>query len=372
METLLESMLRRLSAGQEMSMELVTRRNLRNQDGDSRCQQVSFPGRTLSEGQKFARALLIIQLSHDALVSGSILTKRCIFYQHQDLFEKQRVVDELVDDIALTLEVHRHDLNIVASSKGLVSGPLTISYRDGSVITASQGDIAWLTCKGHPHTGSAIHCRYQVRRRQMDSSSGNISHLVILPVLGDIGGYPDLVTRSFLQLIHELHAEMPILVLTDFDPDGLNIFRCYRFGSDGTAHESAARSDGIRWLGVKARHIQDLAAVTRNSPVSSDGSLDVDSQPSARPAACRVSISSTSCRDPISLLTPRDRKLAACTLAKLSARHIDDPELERIQRELRVMLMMGVKAEIQWLDDAGNLERWLDDNIGPLLASVSR
>lgn len=185
-------------------------------------------------------------------------------------------------------------------------------------------------------------------------------------------GYPDLVTRSFLQLIHELHAEMPILVLTDFDPDGLNIFRCYRFGSDGTAHESAARSDGIRWLGVKARHIQDLAAVTRNSPVSSDGSLDVDSQPSARPAACKVSISSTSCRDPISLLTPRDRKLAACTLAKLSARHIDDPELERIQRELRVMLMMGVKAEIQWLDDAGNLERWLDDNIGPLLASVSR
>jgi hypothetical protein len=38
-----------------------------------------------------------------------------IFYQHQDLFEKQRVVDELVQDLALTLDVSRDDLNIVSS-----------------------------------------------------------------------------------------------------------------------------------------------------------------------------------------------------------------------------------------------------------------
>ena len=36
-----------------------------------------------------------------------------VFYQHQDLFETQRNVDELVDDLALSLGVHRDDLNIV-------------------------------------------------------------------------------------------------------------------------------------------------------------------------------------------------------------------------------------------------------------------
>jgi meiotic recombination protein SPO11 len=39
-----------------------------------------------------------------------------IYYQHQDLFEKQSQVDELVDDIAFTLGINRADLNIVRLS----------------------------------------------------------------------------------------------------------------------------------------------------------------------------------------------------------------------------------------------------------------
>ncbi|KAM4066577.1 type IIB DNA topoisomerase domain-containing protein [Hirsutella rhossiliensis] len=358
METLLESMVRHLSAGQEMSMELVSRRNLRTQDGDSRRQRVCFPGRTLFEGQKFARVLLVIQLSHDALVSGSILTKRQIFYQHQELFDKQRVVDELVDDLALTLGVHRHDLNIVASPKGLVSGPLTIRNHDGSAITASLGDtgtpipvlrsIAGIEC-------AAVKWILVVEKdatfRTLASSRYWETSAVGPGLLITAKGYPDLTTRSFLQLIHGQHAELPILVLTDFDPDGLNIFRCYRFGSDGAAHESAAQNRGLRWLGVKARHLQEF-------PLA--------------PHASRASISSTSCRDPISQLTARDRKLATRTLLNLSTLCTDDPELERLQRELRRMLMMGIKAEIQWLDNAGNLGGWLDDNIGPMFSPISR
>lgn len=40
-----------------------------------------------------------------------------IFYQHQELFEKQSRVDELVDDLALTLGVTRDNLNIVCLCK---------------------------------------------------------------------------------------------------------------------------------------------------------------------------------------------------------------------------------------------------------------
>lgn len=38
-----------------------------------------------------------------------------------------------------------------------------------------------------------------------------------------------------------------------------------------------------------------------------------------------------------------------------------------LQRELQVMLMMGIKAEIQWLDEAGNLTEWLDAKLGRML-----
>ncbi|KAF7551463.1 hypothetical protein G7Z17_g4999 [Cylindrodendrum hubeiense] len=79
---------------------------------ETRPEQIRFPGRTVQEARKFARILLILQLAHDALVSGTILTKRHIFYQYQDLFDKQSQVDELVDDLAFTLGVNRGDLNI--------------------------------------------------------------------------------------------------------------------------------------------------------------------------------------------------------------------------------------------------------------------
>jgi meiotic recombination protein SPO11 len=64
-----------------------------------------------------------------------------IFYQHQDLFEKQREVDELVDDIAFTLGISRGDLNIVAASKGVIAGPLTIGLHDGSTLNPCLGDL---------------------------------------------------------------------------------------------------------------------------------------------------------------------------------------------------------------------------------------
>ena len=38
-------------------------------------------------------------------------------------------------------------------------------------------------------------------------------------------------------------------------------------------------------------------------------------------------------------------------------------------RELQVMLALGVKAEIEWLDESGDLSSWLDDEIGEALIS---
>ncbi|PHH87376.1 hypothetical protein CDD83_8963 [Cordyceps sp. RAO-2017] len=366
-ESLLESMLGCLSRGDGMSLELATRRSARAHGGESRRQRISFPGRTPAEGQKFARVLLILQLSHDALVSGHILTKRQIFYQHQDLFDKQRVVDELVDDIALTLGINRDDLNIVASAKGLVSGKLAMQLHDGSVIDASHGDVgmpipsmASISCVSCAALRWILVVEKDATFRTLVSSQYHETAAAGPGLLVTAKGYPDLVTRSFLQLMHDQHAELPILLLTDFDPYGLNIFRCYRFGADAIGHESATLNPGIRWLGIKTRHIHDFAG---SSGLPVDGSTRLP----LHHAASRLPISSTSCRDPTSLLTPRDRKFAVSTLAKVSARGAaDDTELERLRRELQTMLMMNVKAEIQWLDDAGNLNEWLDESIGEM------
>ena len=60
-----------------------------------------------------AQVLSILQLSYQALLSGTYVTKRNIFYQYPELFKEQRIVDGLVDDIAYTLGLGRDSMHIV-------------------------------------------------------------------------------------------------------------------------------------------------------------------------------------------------------------------------------------------------------------------
>lgn len=59
-------------------------------------------------------------------------------------------------------------------------------------------------------------------------------------------------------------------------------------------------------------------------------------------------------------LSVRDRKLACRVLSKASERDGDEGG---VRRELQMMLMLNSKAEIQSLDETGNLEHWLDREI---------
>ncbi|KAL6879230.1 Spo11/DNA topoisomerase VI subunit A [Trichoderma novae-zelandiae] len=273
-ESILEDILDCLVEGKELSIDFVL-----NRSGNSP-QKVHFPGRNALEATKFARILLILQLAHDALVSGTVLTKRHIFYQHQGLFSKQRTVDELVDNLAFALNVQRDDLNILVR----------------------------------------FNC-----------------------------------------------PQIPIFVLADYDPDGLNILRHYRLKSDVVSRETDSKAPEIRWLGIKSQDLLErethIDQLVRPSPIDLQ---PTNSQSSEESASSKASISSTECREPISALSVRDRKLAVGILEKLQDTR-DDPDSLELQRELQVLLMMGIKAEIQWLDEAGNLTEWLDFKLGQML-----
>ncbi|KAL0779992.1 hypothetical protein CaCOL14_004476 [Colletotrichum acutatum] len=99
---------------------------------------VRFPGRTVEEATKFTRIMRIMQLSLSALTEGRLITKRNIYYQDTDLFKRQSIVDNLVDDLAFTLSLGREDLGIVAASKGLVSGPIILRSRTSEVDASSS------------------------------------------------------------------------------------------------------------------------------------------------------------------------------------------------------------------------------------------
>lgn len=69
--------------------------------------------------------------------------------------------------------------------------------------------------------------------------------------------------------------------------------------------------------------------------------------------------------DSLITLTATDRKTAQRMLSTIMVedRGLGHEEMEQL-RELQVMLMLNMKAEIQAIDNMGDLSDWLDDKIG--------
>ncbi|KAF5505504.1 Meiotic recombination protein rec12 [Colletotrichum siamense] len=300
---------------------------------------LQFPGRTENESIKFAQVLKIIHLSHSSLLSGNPVTKRNLFYQCPDLFKTQAIVDGLVDDISHTLGMGRDDLNIVASAKGLLSGPITLHMRDSSSVSASASDTGVTI----PTTRNISKIDFQhaewVLVVEKDASPCKIPGQDGMLTSGK--GVPDLQTKQFLHLLHSAKPEIPIYGLVDFDPYGVNIMRCYSHGSRGHAHEVGVTVPSMQWLGIKS---DDLLG-RRDLEVDDDSAFSRQQQ-------------SESSFDATDALKERDRKIAKTLLRNISA-DFDEYNIE-CRRELQIMLFLNVKAEIQAVDDAGDISNWLD------------
>ncbi|KAK7740899.1 endodeoxyribonuclease [Cytospora paraplurivora] len=177
-------------------------------------------------------------------------------------------------------------------------------------------------------------------------------------------GYADLATLRFLNLIHSLRPIIPILCVVDCDPHGIDIMRTYKYGSRSLSHEENATVSGLQWLGVKMEDIlgHSLGSWEDNSSQSSAGHL---SQLLIAPQAAQVQSRSRHARDSLITLTATDRRTAQRIFKAMIAgdRELDHEETEQL-RELQVMLILNMKAEIQAIDTMGDLSHWLDDKIG--------
>jgi meiotic recombination protein SPO11 len=147
--------------------------------------------------------------------------------------------------------------------------------------------------------------------------------------------------------VQVLHPQIPLHALVDFDPDGLAIMHTYKHGSQNLEHEQHARVPGLLWMGIK----------------------------SADALACRPSFNrcergfwpAEQVRFPPSESTllplkPVDRKLAIKMLQNMESQHDQRAEQMLLTRELQLMLMLNVKAEIQTIHRS-ELPSWLDERL---------
>lgn len=152
-------------------------------------------------------------------------------------------------------------------------------------------------------------------------------------------GYPDLNTKQLLRHILDIApTQIPIFGLFDGDPDGLDIFRCYRVGSKRLAQEVKSNLPEIRWLGV------DIGDPLNSPKVMSEAlSMTVRDRSRAR-----------------GMLMRKDFENA-------NTRAQPNEDATKWRRSLQCMLMLNLKMEIQAVDKMdGGLCRWLT---GKMLAS---
>ena len=146
-------------------------------------------------------------------------------------------------------------------------------------------------------------------------------------------GYPDISTRAMLHFLSSPAPQNgfcapPVYALVDYDPDSIGILSTYKHGSKNLAHETGhLRLPQITWLSLRSEQI-----MTNHGPHNNQGLLT---------------------------LSTRDRNKARKMLEwEVLA------EDEDLRRELQVMLMLNIKAELQLLDVvAGGMSSLLRNNL---------
>ncbi|OTA81197.1 hypothetical protein M434DRAFT_401441 [Hypoxylon sp. CO27-5] len=387
-EDILEAIVDSLGENQVLTIPLRNRRS-----GNENL--IRFPANTCAEVKRFTCVLQILHMCHEALVSGHVITKRFglfhsqiiptpgslllnngrnIYYQNPDLFGSQQYVDNLVDDIAFTFGVGRDVLNIVAAYKGLVAGRATIELKNDSSLDCNSdsngvliphaevihrvdiGEAKWIMVIEKEATFRGL-----AASRYFETSAAGPGILVTGK------GYPDLITRQFLHSLHSAFSQVPIHALVDFDPSGIDIMLTYKRGSRSLGHEENVTVPGITWLGPKSCDILDHSRRGASAAHSSQPLQTFAATPSSQGSLLSpLPSSSVLFANPLEVsshLTTLDRRKAINLLSKLDRENDEDADGMGLAHELQLMLMLNIKAEIQAVDDAGNLTRWLNEKL---------
>ncbi|KAF4598029.1 endodeoxyribonuclease [Pleurotus pulmonarius] len=199
-----------------IQLELADRRKIMADGYSPGTRSIYYPKNSQSPSAKpFAQLLRVVDCIHEALIDDAPTTKRDVYYKDVSLFKSQGVVDKIIDDLAATFHLERSDLNMRATSKGLVSGS---------------------SLHMHLHSGETI---------EVTDAEGK--------------GYPDIATRQLVKTLSDnLPNTVPILALVDGDPYGLDILSTYKYGSNSLKHENhKMAAERVQWIGLRVGELAE-------------------------------------------------------------------------------------------------------------------
>jgi len=191
----------------------------------------------------FTQMLFILSVLQEAAEREKHLTKREIYYQDPELFNKEQTTsDNIIEDIAVAMGVTRPCLQVVAAAKGVCIGPLKLREgkdridcnalgRGGWSVSPFIDDVEIVSCDADyvlvVEKDAAL-----IRLIEEDFHKRNNCLLITGK------GQPDIATRRLLRRLHK-EQKLPVYILTDSDSYGMQICSSYKRGSISLSFESA-------------------------------------------------------------------------------------------------------------------------------------
>ncbi|KAL6530184.1 DNA topoisomerase 6 subunit A [Orobanche hederae] len=213
------------------------------------------------------------------LRTDKYLCKRLLYYRIRHRLKKslawedgveavdlvtEDAVDAVVDRICRMFECTRYSLHIKSSYKGDVMGKLKYHdpARGGILIDCSIGKIfTKIHEKLHRVTNltSDANLILLVEKQCIFDKLVEAEFYNTFPcILVHGSGFPDIYTRLFLRRI-SYDLKLPIAALVDCDPHGVDIARCFKYGSVNLAADSYRLvTPDLGWLGLRPSDVIQL------------------------------------------------------------------------------------------------------------------
>lgn len=180
-----------------------------------------------------AMYMKLISLLIDNLQKNIVTTKRDLYYQDVSLFQNQGNVDIIIENLCKALGFTNQELGAVAAQKGLCFGDLTLIDENGSskVFTREHGSFLIPRINGVSKIMVPNDVEY-ILVVEKDAIFNLICDPNIKRIIITGKGFPDVLTRRFLNLLSSSNKNIPVLGIADIDPYGFNILKQYKSGGD--------------------------------------------------------------------------------------------------------------------------------------------
>ncbi|KAJ4877151.1 Meiotic recombination protein SPO11-2 [Raphanus sativus] len=223
----------------------------------------------------FVRVWKVMEMCFQILLQGKRVTQRELFYKllcdSPDYFSSQLEVNRSVQDVVALLRCSRFSLGIMASTRGLVAGRLSLQEPGKEAVDCSACGSSGFPISGDLNlldntiiTSDARYIilveKHAIFHRLVEDRVFN--HIPCVFVTAK--GYPDIATRFFLHRMSITFPHLPILALVDWNPAGLAILCTFKFGSVGMGLEAYRYACNVKWIGLRG---DDLNLIPQESLV---------------------------------------------------------------------------------------------------------